>query len=426
MLALPIGPDVTQRRVFRRSIAVRRYDARAMAGVKVLFLNTPTRAPLGADTWVHIQIMRTLDRTSHELHVACNRGPEHDRTPTFRLVRQISDLEVVPVNLGAELSRESLSSVVSGVVGSAPALLSAARLGWYIRRHDIDIIHTSDRPRDALASVLLARAARAKCLIHVHVGWAEWMSPALRWALRRADGLIAVSQFVADSLIESGHDPRRIHVVHNAIDVGQWSPDVDRDGARAEIGADRSTAVVLTACRLFPSKGPAELIAACARARADHPRLKLIVAGLDITGGEFLAELGRIAEDAGIAEDVAFLGHRDDMPRLMAAADVFAMPSFGEPFGLVYLEAMAMKRPVLALAHGGALEVVEHGVTGLLSQPGDIDGLAANLVSLLDDPARREAMGTRGRDTVATRFTLDRQAAATARVYRQVLGVGPN
>jgi glycosyltransferase involved in cell wall biosynthesis len=104
----------------------------------------------------------------------------------------------------------------------------------------------------------------------------------------------------------------------------------------------------------------------------------------------------------------------------MAAADVFAMPSNLEPFGLVYTEAMAMELPVVALANGGTIEVVEHGVDGLLSDPGDAKGLAANLHALLVEPERRSTFGSRGRRRVEQLFTTKTMAAAAADVFEQV------
>jgi len=93
------------------------------------------------------------------------------------------------------------------------------------------------------------------------------------------------------------------------------------------------------------------------------------------------------------------------------------MPSLEEPFGLVFLEAMAMELPVVGLATGGSPEVVEHGTTGLLSQPGDIGGLSENLLALLRDPERRTRMGANGRRRVEEHFTTPRMARDTALVY---------
>jgi glycosyltransferase involved in cell wall biosynthesis len=100
---------------------------------------------------------------------------------------------------------------------------------------------------------------------------------------------------------------------------------------------------------------------------------------------------------------------------------VFALPSFGEPFGLVYLEAMAMKRPAVALSYGGAAEVVEDGKCGLISPPGDINALSANLLGLLRDPALRQRFGEHGRKRAAAHFTPARMAADVADLYARLL-----
>ena len=112
---------------------------------------------------------------------------------------------------------------------------------------------------------------------------------------------------------------------------------------------------------------------------------------------------------------------RSDIAALMAACDVFSLPSFEEPFGLVFAEAMAMKRPVVALTNGGTPEVVEHGKCGLLSPPGDIDALAANLLTLLDDAALRAQFGEYGRSRVEQHFTPQRMASDFAALYARML-----
>jgi glycosyltransferase involved in cell wall biosynthesis len=179
--------------------------------------------------------------------------------------------------------------------------------------------------------------------------------------------------------------------------------------------------LVLTACRLFPAKGVAELLRAFAGVSARVPGARLIVAGSDVSpDGRYATELEGLADELGIAGSVHFLGFRSDVRDLMEAADVFALPSLGEPFGLVYVEAMSMGIPTVALAHGGALEIIEHGETGLLAEPGDIEGLEDHLVALLESPARRAEMGRRGRARVEAMFTPARQAHEMAELYRSV------
>jgi glycosyltransferase involved in cell wall biosynthesis len=127
------------------------------------------------------------------------------------------------------------------------------------------------------------------------------------------------------------------------------------------------------------------------------------------------------ASELGVGENVIFTGQRSDIAALMAACDVFALPSFEEPFGLVFAEAMAMKRPVVALTNGGTPEVVEHGKCGLLSPPGDIDALATNLLTLLDDAALRAQFGEYGRSRVEQHFTPQRMASDFAALYARIL-----
>jgi glycosyltransferase involved in cell wall biosynthesis len=150
------------------------------------------------------------------------------------------------------------------------------------------------------------------------------------------------------------------------------------------------------------------------------PDVRVLIIGADdrlAMWTSFTAELKVLAHDLGVLDDVIFTGYRADVPALLAACDVFALPSFEEPFGLVFLEAMAMKKPVVALDTGGTPEVVEHGKSGLLSPARDVPALAANLLRLIRDQALRERMGEYGRRQVETRFTPERMARDIEKVY---------
>jgi glycosyltransferase involved in cell wall biosynthesis len=388
--------------------------------LEVLFIGTATLPPLGADTRVHVHILSALDRSRHVVHAACRRKWAGSPTPTYEALRQVTDLRTTFVNLGPELFVRSFLGKVRGIIDTAPALPSLIRLHRYIRRNGIDVIHTSDRPRDAAAGVLLGRMTGAKCVVHCHNGYGMWMSRLLRWSMRQADARIAVSRFIASTFVRNGYPAASTYAVHNAIELSGWMPGQGREEARRELHLPGSAPVVITVCRLFPSKGPDELIRAVAIVHRTHPDVRLIVVGRELSDGSYSRQLTELARDLGIADNVIFTGQRSDVARLMAAADVFAMPSAEEPFGLVYVEAMAMKLPVVALNTGGTPEVVEHGACGLLSDPGDTLALARNLTALLDSDRLRRDMGEEGRRRVEERFTLGRMARETAEVYRLV------
>jgi glycosyltransferase involved in cell wall biosynthesis len=121
-----------------------------------------------------------------------------------------------------------------------------------------------------------------------------------------------------------------------------------------------------------------------------------------------------------VADSVIFTGFRADVPRMLDALDVLCLPSLYEGMPLTAIEAAAMARPVVATAVDGTPEVVRDGRTGRLVPPADPPALARALLDLLRDPDGARRMGQAGRDWALLRFDLDRQVAATARVYRSV------
>jgi glycosyltransferase involved in cell wall biosynthesis len=238
--------------------------------------------------------------------------------------------------------------------------------------------------------------------------------------MARADALVGVSQFVARSLVENGCRPQRTHVVLNSIDAAEWDCHLDPYPVRRELGLPLMAPVVVSIARLFKGKGQDTLIRALPHVLTQVPDLRLVIVGGDdrlAMRTSFTAELKELAQALGVLDRVLFTGYRTDIPLLLAASDVFALPSLEEPFGLVFLEALAMKRPVVALDTGGTPEVVEHGESGLLSAPDDIAALAANLLVLIGDPALRARMGEYGRRQVETRFTPERMARDVEEIY---------
>lgn len=386
--------------------------------MRVLFLHSATRPPLGADTLVQSQIVAGLDKDRVEVHVACATGVTAHPTPTYEVMRGITGITVVPINLGRERWGFTRFARLRVVLSAAPAALSFVRLVRYVRRRSISVIHTTDRPRDAAASVVLARLTRAQCVIHAHVAFdPAWMGRLLQWAMRRADALIAISEYVASTLRSGGLAAERIHVVPNAIDTSKWVPGVGREERRREFGFGQTDVVVLTVCRLFPAKGPGDLIRALGLVHEVRSDVKLLVVGREMEPG-YAAHLKSVAEELGLQDHVILAGQRGDVPALMAAADIFAMPSLFEPFGLVYLEAMAMELPVVGLDSGGTPEVVTHGSDGLLSPAGDARSIADSLLRLAAEPDTRREMGRRGRQKAIEEFTVQRLARGCESVYR--------
>jgi glycosyltransferase involved in cell wall biosynthesis len=381
----------------------------------VLFISSAEHP--GADTFIHMLLMRSLDRTRFDVHVACSPGPADAPTPGYQALQAIPHLKLRLVDFGPSLSA---GAKIQQLPRLGSMMFSLAGLARYIRRHRIQIVHSTDRPRDAVACAMVGRLSGAKSIIHAHLACGDWMSRSLRWSMGRVDGLMAISEFVAQSLIDCGYSRAKTHVVLNAIDLPRWDFRLDRNLVRREFGIAPTTPVIASAARLFRGKGQDELIRALPLVRAEFPDVRVLIVGRDDLQAmktSFTAELKVLAAELGVSEHVIFTGQRPDMPAVMAACDLFALPSDGEPFGLVFAEALAMKRPVVALANGGTLEIVEHGKSGLLSPRGDEETLAANIRALLRDPALRARMGEYGRGVVEARFTAQRFATDAAQVY---------
>ena len=389
--------------------------------IGVLFIHAQDE--LAADGAVHADLMRFLDRDKFEVHVACTSGEGRGEPPSLRTLRQISGLRVRPTQfLPAGFGRD-----LSGVRQLVPALHAVPKDFWDLRRYvtanRIRIIHSTDRPRNAVYSVLLAKLTSAKSIVHVHVKWSNEYSRAARWGVEQADAVFSISKYVTGTVIGMGRAPADVHTVLNAIDPARWDAAAEGASLRRELGVPENVPLLASVSRLFKWKGQRELLQAFAKVRAEHPDTRLLIVGQDVSGAgdSFTRELKQLTTELELSEHVIFTGGRSDIPRVMAACDVFTLPSFEEPFGLVFLEAMAMMKPVVAIDNGGTPEVVEHGRSGLLSAPWDIPELAANINRLVGDPALRASMGQRGRQRVLEYFNAQRMASDAARAYEAVL-----
>jgi glycosyltransferase involved in cell wall biosynthesis len=388
--------------------------------IDVLFVQAQTS--FGADSAVHAELMRSLDRDEFRVHVVCPAGDGPDKPQSRKILEDVADIHLRPTRFAPSLhggrGRAALPSAALG------ACLDLVELRSYLVRNHVRIVHGSDRPRDAAYTVALAKLIGARSVVHVHVKWSGEYSAPSRWGVRLADACFGISRYVTETIVATGKPRERVHTVLNAIDANAWDPDLDGSDVRREFGITPDTPLLASVSRLFSWKGQRELLRALALVARRVPNVRLLIVGEDesnVGTGSFTKELRALASELGIAERVVFTGRRSDVARILAACDLFTLPSFEEPFGLVFLEAMAMRRPVVAIDNGGTPEVVLNGQTGLLSQPWDIDGLADNIVRLLGDSELRSRMGALGRERVIELFNPERMALAAAEAYRTVL-----
>lgn len=306
-----------------------------------------------------------------------------------------------------------------GVRGAkaVPALVAS------VRRLRPDVLHTHLIHADA-AGVAASRVGRTRHVSSVHstfVGYRTLPGRSMATVVgRTAVRTIAISEHVRHFLVRHGIvTAGRVRVVRYGIDLARWRPG-DASKARLDVALHHDDVVLLLASRLVPHKGHDVALRAFASALQDLPLLRLVIAG----DGPLRSELEQQARGLGVVDRVSFLGFVPDVPSLMRAADIVLFPTgeaFGEGFGMVNLEAMALARPVVGSHVASVPEIVRHGETGLLTTPGDDVEFAEALRRLASDAGLRRSMGEAARRRAEAMFSLDQMVDQTESVYREVL-----
>jgi glycosyltransferase involved in cell wall biosynthesis len=240
--------------------------------------------------------------------------------------------------------------------------------------------------------------------------------------------VMAVSGAVGEALIAAGADPRRVVVLHNGVDLSQFRVDTVPAPVRKELRLPPSVPLVAIFARLAPWKGHRVFLNSASLLR--HAGLNahfLIVGDAAFDDPAYGEGLKQMARDLGIGDRTHFLGYRRDVNAVMAAVDLVVHASvLPEPLGLTPLEAMALRKPVVAVGEGGVRETVVPEETGLLVPPNDPDAMAAAIRRILADPARCAAMGEAGRRRVEAHFALDRLTDDVEALYEAYARPAPS
>jgi glycosyltransferase involved in cell wall biosynthesis len=297
---------------------------------------------------------------------------------------------------------------------------------------------------DVAAVLALRRAFRraGADLVHLHTGRATWLGglaarlagiPAITtrrmdrpvrrgWRTRLiyrslVERAVAISPAVARRLAEGGVPAARTLTIPSAVDPDALVPQLGRERTRAAEGLSDDVPLLLSLAALVRRKGLDVLLEALARLPDDVRRVQLWIAG----SGPERAALERQAGELALGDRVRFLGPRSDVGDLLAACDLFVLPSRLEGLGVAALEAMAAGRPVVASRVGGLGEAVVEGRTGLLVPPDEPEALSAALGRILGDDDLRARLGAAGPGRVAERFLAEQMVSAYESLYYEVL-----
>lgn len=338
-----------------------------------------------------IELARRLDRGRFDVHVACL----HRR--------------------GAWLGKaeEGAASVAEFPITGfrKPAtFVQARRFAQWCRANEIAVVHTADLyanifglPAAALAGVPVRIANRRE----LNPDKSSAQITVQRAAYACAHVVVANCRAAADRLASERVAAKRIRVVANGIDPAAYCP-------RTHDGPMRR---IVTVANLRPEKAHDVLIEAAVLVLKRCPDTEFVFAG----DGAHRAHLEALARLRGVAGRVRFMGHCEDVPRLLSESDLFVLPSRSEAFPNGVLEAMAAGLPVVASRVGGIDELIEHQRTGVLVPPGDVRALAFALLDLMQWPDHAVELGRAARRTVETKYSFRRMVEQFERIYVEQL-----
>jgi glycosyltransferase involved in cell wall biosynthesis len=313
--------------------------------------------------------------------------------------------------------------------GDVRALLELVRIA---RRDRPDLVHTHAAKGGTLGrvAVMLAFPRKRPKVVHTFHGHsltgyfssrtARMYTRIERFLARRTDVLIAVSDEVRDDLVGLGVAPlEQFEVVRLGLDLSAFADDSDREARRAALreqwGVGAGEQVVTLVARLVPIKRVDRFLETAALLR-ERAGVRFVIVG----DGELRDELQASEPARALGDRLVWAGFRRDVPDVCFASDVVVLTSDNEGTPVSLIEAQAAATPVVSTNVGGVRSVVLDGETGLLAV--DPPALAAAIASLLDDPARAQAMATRGREHVLSTFGVERLVDDLDRLYRRLLG----
>lgn len=364
---------------------------------------------------LHIQKVANIAGSENHLLTLLPRLKESGYEPTMLV---LTDRHDHPSSFLNEMQSLGIQTEVMPILGDLnPRLFN--RLVNFIQQRNYAIVHTHLLHADLYGGIA-ARLARVKRVISTRHNDDDfrrkfpWRLP-IAWNLKLMDRVICISENVKQfsHKIEevSGN---KITVIPYGINP--YSVKLDRSW-REKLGWKDDVPVVGIVARLTEQKGHTTLLKAMSEVVHQFPTVQLVIVG----DGELFNELQQLVNKLEIAQQVCFLGYRENAAAMMAGFDIFVHPSRWEGFGLVFLEAMTASLPIVATQVGSIPEIVRQGETGLLVPVDDPTALANAICRLLSDRALARKMGQNGRDILEKYFTVAAMVDRTCKVYANLL-----
>lgn len=397
--------------------------ARAGAPRRIMIAELGADGTVGGSHQVLFDVARLLDRQRYE--------PVALFYENNRFVAKLRSVGVEVHHMEEQRLRERRAMTSGRRLRKIAMLFETVKFrAVLLARHRIDLLHINNSPRIAHDDWLPAARIRRIPVIANMAGNAPLDEPSAihRMLVRRFDRVMPVSRHIEQQVLAFGHPPERVTMVHPGIDIDGFRARVRRapGAVRAELGIAPDAFLIAMVGNVRAWKGQHVALEGLARLSADErARVRLLIIGATaVDDRPYEQSLHDFVQREALAQQVTFLGSREDVPDVIAASDVVLHASTDpEPFGLVVVEGMALGRVVIASSLGGPSEIIDSG-SGLTFSPDHPEELAAHLSMLQANPEARRSLGEAGRRR-AERFDIRHTVASDMQIYDELLGMGP-
>jgi glycosyltransferase involved in cell wall biosynthesis len=353
-----------------------------------------------------ITLARSLHEQGFSVEVACLRrvGP---------FVDEITDR-------GMSLSEYRIPGFCSFA-----ALVQKTKFARHLAKRRIDVMHAYSFYGNVFG-ILPARLVSTPVVIASIRDRGAYLTPmqkrVQRFVCRFADCVLVNAEAVKDWLISEGYNPAKIVVIPNGVEMSRFKEPANPEKVRRELGIPADSPLVMLVSRLTRQKGVEQFLEAAQRLAPRFADARFVIVGYaNPAEQDYEDALKALTERLGLTDRVIFTGLRQDVPALLAAATVSAMPSLNEALSNVLLESMASGAPTVATRVGGTPEAIVDEVTGLLVEPGDSQALADSIARLIEDPVLARRLGDAARKAIEDRYSVEKMVRATEALYLDLL-----
>ncbi len=368
-----------------------------------------------------LELLRRLDR-EHYLPVV---ALPTDLPYEGQLEAALTDAGVTTHGVNMAILRRRYTTLPGMVSLFARLWVGTANLIRLMRRYNVHMVHSN-------SSAVLCGTVASTLMRVPHIWYVREIvqKPVLvrqilaHMIARGSTRVVVNSHAVAENLLaDVPYVQDKLIIIPPPVDMNRFHPHHDGQAIRQEWGIRDDEVLFGVVGRVHWWKGQEVFLEAAATVQRQMTNARFVIVGDVVPGEEALRRrLQEKAERLGLGSRLIWAGYRRDTPQVMAALDVLVLASTSpEPFGRVLIEAMATAKPVIATAHGGPVEIVQEGETGLLVPPGEPTALAQAMIALGRAPELRRRMGQAALARIEDRYTLEKHIAAFEQLYREVL-----